>query len=122
MQKNTETRQAVVGCIIMATPIILFPVGLYFVYKGGYWLGGKWYHWVFSFMLVGLIEGILTKIIEFPAKASLESNTPIKWCLWVLGMAGAAALWHFAILPVWACIAIAVLVSMILSGFFGDIL
>ena len=122
MNKPTEKRVTTVGCITIVAQIIVVLVGLYFIYKGGYWLGGRWYHWFFSVILVGLVEGVANKIIELLAKASLNSNAPLKWLLWLAGITGAVALWHFAILPLWACITIAVLVSMILSGFFGDIL
>ena len=56
------------------------------------------------------------------AKKKEKAKTTAKWILWMAGIGVVAALWHFAILPPWACITIAVLVSMILSGFFGDIL
>lgn len=54
-------------------------------------------------------------------KKAAKAKTGVKWFLWIVGIAAVGALWHFAVLPVWALVLIAVLWSMILAGFFGDI-
>ena len=55
-------------------------------------------------------------------KKKAKAKSGAKCVLWLMGIGVVAALWHFAVLPVWALVAIAVVWSMLLSGFFGDIL
>lgn len=51
-------------------------------------------------------------------KEKAKAKTKARWFLWLVGIGVVAALWHFAVLPVWALVAIAVVWSMILAGFF----
>ena len=54
-------------------------------------------------------------------KKAAKAKARAKWFLWIVGIAAVGALWHFAVLPVWVLVLIAVLWSMILAGFFGNI-
>ncbi len=54
--------------------IVLWIVGVIFIFKGAHWLGGRWYHWILSFLIVGFVENILSAIIKVVVKAVIAQK------------------------------------------------
>ena len=43
---------------------VLWVISLVFFLKCGDWFGGRWYHWIFAFMLAGILNQILAFIVK----------------------------------------------------------